>query len=89
MSSMSDFEHLSSQHKALLNIKMDGYIEASVAAARRLNLGVSEALLLCLLATLREFRAYGMGCDRAIQMWDQAVAMGYPAPISAQSRVIN
>ena len=46
------------QAKALLNIKMDGYIEATVYAAKRLNLGLSEALFLSLLATLREFKAY-------------------------------
>ncbi len=85
---MSDFENLNPQQRAVLNIKLDGHVEAAVAAARHLNLGLEEALSRCLLATQREFRAYGIDYDKAREMWDQAAAQVYPPP-SIVPRAIN
>jgi hypothetical protein len=41
---MSDFNRLSDSQKSLLMIKLDGYIEAAVQAARLRNIGLLEAL---------------------------------------------
>lgn len=54
-SAMSDFERLNDQQKALLQIKLDGHVEACILAAHQLNIGVEEAISLTSLAFLREF----------------------------------
>ena len=54
---MSDFDHLSDSHKTLLKIKLDGYIEAAVQAARIKNIGLFEALSLTAAAVVRELAA--------------------------------
>jgi ADP-ribosyl-[dinitrogen reductase] hydrolase len=41
---MSGFENLTDQQKFLLQVKLDGFIEGAVLAARVHNVGVSEAL---------------------------------------------
>lgn len=43
---MSDFQTLTPQFQALLQIKLDGYIEACLLAARQQNIGLEEALQL-------------------------------------------
>lgn len=72
----SDFQTLTPQLQTLLQIKLDGYIEACLLAARQQNIGLEEALQLTCRALLREFVAYGRGRDvtRALllQAWQQA-----------------
>lgn len=89
MTNMSDYERLSTQQKAVLNIKVDGHIEACIAAARRLNLGVLEALELCLLATLREFKAHGLDSDKARSMWIAASAKYHLQQLPGEQRAVN
>lgn len=47
----------------VLQIKLDGYIEACVLVARQHNIGLGEALWLTCAALLREADAHGL--DRA------------------------
>jgi hypothetical protein len=78
---MSDFQILTSQFQSLLQIKLDGYVEACVLAARQQNIGLEEALHLTCAALLREFAAQGRDRDKVrlllMQAWEQA----YPEPV--------
>jgi hypothetical protein len=87
--SSSDYERLSAQQKAVLNIKLDGHIEASVAAARALNLGLSECLRLSLRATVRELKAHGIDANAAFELWSEASAEVYEREMGSEARAIN
>lgn len=78
--SMSDFENLTDQRKFLLQVKLDGFIEGAVLAARTHRLGVSEALSLATAALLREFSAHGVPRDKMIETWNKEIETIYPAP---------
>lgn len=86
---MTDYERLTQQSKAILAIKMDGHIEAAVAAARRFNLGLSECLALVLQATIRELRAYDIPPAIAQRLWEQASSECYSSPPPAITPAIN
>jgi len=79
---MSDFENLTDQQKLFLQVKLDGFIEAAVMAARAQSIGLSEALSLATSALLREFSAHGVPREKLIEMWKKAMEPVYPAPPS-------
>ncbi|SDL48288.1 inositol monophosphatase family protein [Aliiruegeria lutimaris] len=70
---MSDLEALSDKQKFLLVVKLDGYVEAAVSAARAQNIGMSEALSLTTTAVLREFAAHGVPREKLIEIWTKAM----------------
>lgn len=86
---MSDFENLTDQQKFLLQVKLDGFIEGAVLAARVQNVGVSEALSLTTSALLREFSAHGVPRATLIETWNRAVARIYPAPEARALRRVD
>ncbi len=53
---MSDFDRLSDSEKTLLKIKLDGYLEAAVQAARLRNIGLLEALSVTAAASFAKLR---------------------------------
>ena len=77
---MSDFQTLTPQFQGLLQIKLDGYIEACLLAARQQNIGLEEALQLTCRALLREFVAYGRDRDATHALLMQAWQQAYPEP---------
>ena len=70
---MSDFDHLSDSHKTLLKIKLDGYIEAAVQAARIKNIGLFEALSLTAAAVVRELAAYSVQREKVNEILAAAI----------------
>jgi len=86
---MSDFDNLPDQQKFLLQVKLDGFIEGAVLAARVQNVGVSEALSLTTSALLREFSAHGVPRARLIETWNMAVERIYPAPEARALRPVD
>ncbi|MFD0982649.1 inositol monophosphatase family protein [Tropicimonas aquimaris] len=86
---MSDFETLSDQHKALLQIRLDGYLEAAVMAARAQNIGLTEALSLATSALLREFSAQGIPREKLMEIWKKAMQPIYPAPEAKTLRQVH
>lgn len=74
---MSDFENLTDQQRFLLQVKLDGFIEAAVLAARTQSIGLSEALFLTTSALLREFAAHGVPRDKLIEAWGKAMESIY------------
>lgn len=74
---MNDFENLTDQQRFLLQVKLDGFIEAAVLAARTQSIGLSEALLLTTSALLREFAAHGVPRDKLIEAWRKAMGSVY------------
>ena len=86
---MSDFNRLSDGQKALLKIKLDGYIEAAVQAARIRNIGVLEALSLTTTALVRELSAYSLQRERANEMWEAAANQIYRNIEARTLRLVN
>jgi hypothetical protein len=87
---MSDFDRLSDSEKALLKIKLDGYIEAAVQAARLRNLGLLEALSLTAAAVVREFTAYSLKREEVNEIWAAALGQTYNGVAEHRpSQVIN
>ena len=82
---MSDFQNLTPQFQALLQIKLDGYIEACLLAARRQNMGLEEALQLTCRALLREFVACGRDRDATRALPMQAWQQAYQEPAARSS----
>ena len=56
---MSDLKALSPQLQTMLQIKLDGYIEACVLAARQQNIGFRETMQITMPALIRELAAHG------------------------------
>jgi hypothetical protein len=86
---MSDFENLTDQQRLVLQVKLDGFIEAGVMASRALNIGLSEALSLATSALLREFSAHGVSREKLIETWKKAMEPIYPAPEAEALRRVN
>jgi hypothetical protein len=86
---MSDFDRLSDSQKTLLMIKLDGYIEAAVQAARIRNIGLLEALSLTTAAAVRELAAYSLGRDKANEIWVTAIDQVYDKAEGRGLRAIN
>lgn len=86
---MSDFENLTDQQKFFLQVKLDGFIEAAVMAARAQSIGLSEALSLATSALLREFTAHGVPREKLIETWKKAMEPIYPAPEAKALRRVN
>lgn len=86
---MSDFQKLSEQNRAFLQIKLDGYIEACIQAAQVNSIGLSEALDLMLLAALREFQA--RQCDRTTltEAFERAADQTHPKPVANRARLAS
>lgn len=74
---MSDFENLTGQQKSLLQIKLDGFIEAAVQAARMCNIGISEALSLTMQALLREVAEHSIEPDKVAKICEAAFEETY------------
>ncbi|SNS59831.1 inositol monophosphatase family protein [Tropicimonas sediminicola] len=86
---MSDFDNLSDQQKALLQIRLDGYLEAAVMAARSQNIGLTEALSLATTALLREFSAQGIPREKVVEIWQKAMLPIYPSTEATAVRRIH
>lgn len=84
-----DFENLSDRQKFLLQIKLDGHIEAAVMAARSQNIALSEALTLATFALLREFSAHSVPREELIETWKKAMVPIYPTPETKAFRQVN
>lgn len=63
--SRSDFDVLPDHQQTLLKIKLDGYIEAAVQAARARSIGAHEALFLTMVAVFRETTAHSLSRESA------------------------
>jgi hypothetical protein len=86
---MSDFDHLDNSQKTLLRIKLDGYIEAAVQAARMRNIGLQESLTLTAAAVAREVAAYSLQREKANEIWAAAVDQIYQNAENRASRAVN
>jgi hypothetical protein len=86
---MSDFERLNDQVKALLQIKLDGHVEACVHAAHSQNIGVAEALSLATAAFMREFAARGSDRTATGATLDAALNQTYPLPAAERPRRVS
>ena len=86
---MSDFERLGDQVKALLQIKLDGHVEACVHAAHSQNIGVAEAMSLATLAFMREFGARGFDRTTTTAILDAALNQTYPLPADERPRRVS
>lgn len=85
---MNDFKNLDKQRQTVLQIKLDGFAEAAVQAARTQNIGPSEALLLACHALVREMAAYSLDRDIALSFWEEAIQKGYPEQPSARQQLV-
>ena len=86
---MSDFERLNDQQKALLQIKLDGHIEACILAALQLGIGLAEAINLAALAFLRDVSARQFDRVAASALLDNAVNETYPQQIADRPRRVS
>ena len=86
---MSDFERLDDQNKALLQIKMDGYVEACILAARQQNIGIGEAMKLAATALLREFVARQFDRSATSAVLDDALGQIYAQPATDRPRRVS
>lgn len=86
---MSDFDNLSDRQKAFLQIKLDGFIEAAVQAARMQNVGISEALSLTMLAVAREVAAHAVKPEKAAEIWAAAIDKTYQNASEPNARTVN
>ena len=86
---MSDFERLNDPQKALLQIKLDGHIEACILAANQANIGLDEAINLAALAFLREFAARQFDRAATEAILANAVNQTYPQVIAERPRPVS
>ncbi|WP_170756508.1 hypothetical protein [Ruegeria lacuscaerulensis] len=70
---MNDFKNLSKQRQTLLKIKIDGYLEATVLAARANNIGLSEAVFLAMQGLVRGLVANSIEKKRAEALFEAAL----------------
>lgn len=75
---MSDLDNLSKQRQAILQIKIDGHIEAAMLASKANCIGLSEALALASRALVREMAAKNMDRDMAHSILMVALHSGFP-----------
>ncbi|WP_442580267.1 hypothetical protein ACSBOB_33275 [Mesorhizobium sp. ASY16-5R] len=75
---MPDFANLNGPQQAMLQFKLDGFIEACVHTARVNNIGLSEALDLTIRALLREIGAHKVDRDHANKIWVTALNEMFP-----------
>ena len=76
--SRSDFDVLPDRQQTVLKIKLDGYIEAAVQAARARSIGAHEALSLTMVAVFREMAAHSLSRESAHEI------LALSAPIGAR-----
>lgn len=86
---MSDFERLNDQAKALLQIKLDGHVEACIHAAHSQSIGVCEALSLATAAFMREFSARGFDRTATAAILDVVLNQTYPLPAAERPRRVS
>jgi len=86
---MSDFERLNDQQKALLQIKLDGHIEACILAAHQLQIGITQAVNLAALAFLREVSARQFDRTASEAILVNAVNQTYPQAVAERSRRVS
>ncbi len=75
---MNDFKNLNKQRQTLLKIKIDGYIEAAILAAKTNNIGLSEAVVLTTQGLIREMAAQSIEKDRARILLNAALKSAFP-----------
>ncbi len=75
---MNDFKNLNKQRQTLLKIKIDGFIEAAILAAKTNNVGLSEAVFLTTQGLIREMAAQSIEKDRARILLDAAFKSAFP-----------
>jgi hypothetical protein len=86
---MSDFERLSEPGKTLLQIKLDGHVEACVHAASSLNIGSEEALCLTATALMREFSARGFDRSATKAVVAAALDKTFPTQVLEANRHLS
>ncbi len=86
---MSDFDNLDKQRQTLLEIKLDGFVEAAVQTARLNNIGLSETFTLVSKALVREMVAYGIDGQVAQVFWENAKLQAYPEEPDQQRRLAS
>lgn len=86
---MSDFERPSGQNKAMLQIMMDGHVEACVHAAEHMNIGIGEAMDLAAMAILREFAARQFDRAATSGILDDALDQTYSLSIEERPRRVS
>jgi hypothetical protein len=86
---MSDFDRLNDQAKTLLQIKLDGHVEACVHAAHSQSIGVAEALNLTAVAVMREFAARGFDRTTTAAILDAALSQTHPLPAAERPRRVS
>ncbi len=75
---MSDLSNLSKQRQTILQVKIDGYIEAAMHASKANNLGLSEALSIAAKALVREMAGQGMDQEKARSILMSALHCVFP-----------
>ncbi len=75
---MNDFKNLNKQRQTLLKIKIDGYIEAAILAAKTNNIGLSEAVVLTTQGLIREMASQSIEKDRARFLLEAALTSAFP-----------
>ena len=75
--SRSDFDVLPDRQQTLLKIKLDGYIEAAVQAARARSIGAHKALSLTMVAVFREMAAHSLSREHAHEVCVAAMDQVY------------
>ncbi|CUJ83593.1 hypothetical protein PH7735_00282 [Shimia thalassica] len=74
---MSDFNHLDKRRKVVLQIKLDGFIEAAVFTAKANSVGLTEATALIVRALAREMAAHSIDRDSAQNLFVNAVQLSF------------
>ncbi|CUH46410.1 hypothetical protein [Ruegeria atlantica] len=70
---MSDLKNLSRQRRVILQIKIDGHIEAAIFAAKANGIGLSEAISLTSRALVKEMAANSMDRDKVHRFLSSAL----------------
>lgn len=82
---MRDAELLTPQQRAILRLKLDGYIEACVQMARLHNIGLAEALELTSQALFREMATRSVPRTIAQRTVWRAMESVMPRPVKTET----
>ncbi len=86
---MSDLSNLSKQRQTILQVKIDGHIEAAMHASKANNIGLVEAMSLASRALVREMVATGIDRVKARSILMSALQSGFPVQEQKSPRFRN
>jgi hypothetical protein len=86
---MSDFGRLNDPARTILQIKLDGHVEACVHAAHSQCIGMTEALSLVAVAVMRAFAARGLDRTATTAILDAASSQTHPLPAAERPRRLS